>query len=214
MSAQPVSRYLMEFAGIADSAHIQRPSKSEERTAALDQARKVEEAYARGVADGMAGARSEAEVRFTRQQQAHESALAAAREAWIQDIVETLQVGLARGLEQIEDRCAATTGQILVPFLSDRVRDQSLADMRDVLSRLLRESDAVSVTVSGPPDLVDAFRIGHDPGIELRVDPGTAADLSIVVNETRLETQMSAWVGRLQQAVAPASDAGAEGAAP
>ena len=100
-------------------------------------------------------------------------------------------------------------GRLLVPVLTDALRRRAVDDLAQALGRLTADPNHAAIRVSGPEDLLAALgqRLGAQAdGIAFA--PGAAPEVSVVADQTVIETQLAAWTRLLAAAAAdPAADA-------
>jgi hypothetical protein len=214
MSAMPVAPFLSEF-GVAAPSHrggVFVPFAAEERSAGNavrgeSEADRIEAARASGFADGEAAARAALETMLAGLRETHARELVAAREAWVRAEADELARQLASGLEDIEMRIADTTARVLAPLLRAEVAKQAIADLHCELSQLLASGTEVSLTISGPEDLLEALRgrlvdqlAGKAASVGYRTSDGP--DVRVVAGQTVLETRLGAWAAKIEEALA------------
>ena len=100
---------------------------------------------------------------------------------------------------QLEARIAGVTARILEPFISSAVQKQAVASFVEKLSSLTSDSRRPALRVTGPSELIELVRskLGvRSIAVELRAEP--VAEVSVVVDQVVLETQMKIWAERLK----------------
>jgi hypothetical protein len=213
MSAMPVAPFLSEF-GTAAPARRDVPFVpfGADRTAnpaigAKAEAERIEAARASGFASGEAAARAALEATLSALREAHARELVAAREAWVSGEADKLARQLATGLEDLELRLADATARVLAPHLRAKVARRAIDDLHAELSRLLADGAEVSVTISGPEDLLEALRgriadqlAGKAASISYRTSD--QPEVHIVARQTVLETRLGAWAAKIEEALA------------
>lgn len=201
-----IADYLLEF-NLDGTQNVgsSRPSKPivpphEERRdetaelirAAEAQARKEERQIAeQTLAAALASERRQAEEKLLRE-----------RSRWIQEAAEKLSSDLRQGLQALEEKLSKSVARILVPFLSDILREQVLAELSQTLRSLLADDRVGKVSITGPEELLAALQ-------QLLANEGSAFDyiidedseIRVTADETILETQLKTWIGRMADAV-------------
>lgn len=203
MSLVPVAAYLMEFEpqGAGGTRGVGRSSQSEQRTAAETAAR-IEAAYASGREEGERSAAEAFEGRLAEHRRLFDEEAALLRQRWVDEEATLLAGKLTAELKQLEGRIADAVARILRPFLNQAVRDSALADLTDMLDRFASKSQGVSLHVSGPEDLIGL--VGERLralGVAATVSTAPGYDVRVVADRTIVETQIGAWVARLEEAV-------------
>lgn len=131
-----------------------------------------------------------------------EERLLCERSKWIQEAADKLSSDLTQGMHTLEEKLSDSVARILVPFLSDVLREQVLAELSQTLRSLLSDDRAGRISIAGSEELLGALR--HRLGNEsLAVDYVISEDneIRVVADETILETQLNAWIGRMADAV-------------
>ena len=167
----------------------------EERAAALA------EAEARGREEGLAQARAEAQVQHEAEREAFAARLAEERARWCEGEAERLAEGFSAALRALDADLTQRIGRLLVPVLSDALRRRAMDELGVALGRLLAEPGQAAIRVSGPEDLLDALceRLGSQAeGVTF--DPGAAPEVSVVADQTVMETRLAAWTRLLTAA--------------
>ncbi len=197
MTGLPVARYLNELDAGSERARGTRAlagHASGSGKAGAEVEARINEAYARGLSEGQAAARSELDAKLKEQAAAVETRLAADRRAWVAGEGERIAAALAAGLSGIEVRIANQVARVLKPVLAGHVQRRAVEELAHALEALLTKGDIGRIIVSGPPDLLEALR-GPLEGKASNVTfaPAATADLRIEADETVLETRIAAW---------------------
>ena len=103
---------------------------------------------------------------------------------------------------QLETKIAAVTARVLEPFISSAVQKKAVASFVEQLSSLTSDTRRPTLRISGPSDLLELVRskLGvRSIAIELRATQG--AEVSIIVDDLVLETQLKLWVDRMKFSV-------------
>lgn len=208
MSAEPLARLLTDF----DGANREKtrdwvvPFERKLNTVAVARAEeltaKTEEAYQRGKSEAQAAALAEQESKLAQEKVRYAIKLAQERERWANEQGATIAAGIADACRNLETEIAAAVARILEPFLSTAITQQAVAAFVDQLAVVAADPSRPVLRVTGPGDLLDAVRrkMGSPTvTIEYRVSEG--AEIRAVVDQTVIETQLSAWARRLQDAV-------------
>ncbi len=162
----------------------------------------VAEAEERGRREGAAAAAAEAERARSEAEVAFERRMGHERRRWTESQADVLAAKINQGLGELEARIAAVVARILVPFLEAKVREKALAELSVTLRELLADSRATGVTITGPEDLLAMIRsrLGASAtALSYVVDE--APDIRVASEDASIETQLSAWMDRLRQAV-------------
>lgn len=177
-----------------------------------ERAARLEEAEARGReagrAQGLAEARAEAEAAMAAEREAFAAELAAERARWSESEAERLAAGFAAALRALDADLTRRIGRLLVPVLTDALRRRAVDDLAQALGRLTADPNHAAIRVSGPEDLLAALRCRlGDQADGIAFAPGAAPEVSVVADQTVIETQLAAWTRLLAAAAAdPAAE--------
>jgi len=167
------------------------------------------DAIAEAVARGRREAEAAAELKFERllaEERADlELRLAEKEEYWRKEVAEVLAGALTGGLKRIETSISDEAARALARFLPGAIRERALGELSQTLAALLADRAATRIVISGPALLVERLRpllAEH----EVEIVPDARADVTVKIDDTVIETCMSAWVRRIETAVAGADD--------
>jgi hypothetical protein len=205
MSAVPAAAYLADFgreAMIAGKATlVPQPLAREAGPSAAEIAARIDAAHAGGFESGKAAALAELEHKLQAQQVAHEELIAAERQAWASAEGERLAELIGAGLAEIEGRIADTVGRILQPFLGTALRRRAVGDLRAELEALLAKEPGISISITGPQDLLDEMRQRLDGKTQAATyHAAEGVDLRVEAGQSVLETRLGAWLTKMQEA--------------
>jgi hypothetical protein len=198
MRAVPIARYLLEL----DAGDDARATPSAGTSSTTRKVTMVDEAYAKGFESGKAAAEALTASKLAERDSLHQKDLASAREAWTRLESGRLAEQLAEGLEGLEARIADTTARILRPFLASEIHRRAIAELVESLTVLRTQEKTAEVSVSGAADLLEALRVrleGKFGNVTYR--HSDACDLRVTVGQTVLETQVGAWMARIEEAM-------------
>ena len=165
------------------------------------------EAEARGRAQGLAEARAEFEAIRANDLAEFETRLAAKEHEFTERTANVLAERLTQGLAQIEEAVSGQTAIVLSRFLETAIRTRAVAELSETVAVLLVQARGARVRVNGPEALVGLLRERLADHGDIEFEVTEAADLSVAIDDTIIETQIAAWEERLEAAFA-------EGAAP
>jgi hypothetical protein len=160
----------------------------------------------RAVAAALEEARQDFEMQRAADRAEHERLLAA-REAEIHEIAaQAMADQLTAGLAELNTAIATHVSRVLLRFLEKRLRERAVGELSETVASLLHGGEAVRVRVSGPADLVDRLgaAVGHVATVEVEVSD--VPDVTVVIDNTTIETRIGAWMDRAQRAVAGGND--------
>jgi hypothetical protein len=124
------------------------------------------------------------------------------RDKLLNDTAAKIARDIAEIGNQLETKIAAVTARVLEPFISSAVQKKAVASFVEQLSSLTTDARRPTLRISGPSDLLELVRskLGvRSIAIELRATQG--AEVSIIVDELVLETQLKLWVDRMKFSV-------------
>jgi hypothetical protein len=122
-------------------------------------------------------------------------------------IGDALAVQVADGLAAIEERVGHHVGAVLLHFLDHAVRERAVGELCEAVSVLLAGGSATRVRIAGPAALCERVEaaIGRT-GVTVERADGDAADVSVTIDETIVETSSAAWMDRLMAQAGAADD--------
>ncbi len=201
MSALPAAQFLADFGADADAARLQADGAKGEKTAATAAA-KLEESYSRGVLAGRAAAQGQYNVKLEGERTAAAAKLAAEREKWAAETGGALAKGLQASMRELEAQVADATARILKPFLQAELHRQAIVELQASLNVLLSADSSVSIQISGPADVLEAFRAQlEEKTMAATYLPNDSSDVKIVAGQAMLETCLWNWMNKLEEAV-------------
>lgn len=168
-----------------------------------DVATRIADAHARGVLEARASAQVELDAAIARERAAQEQMVVAERQRWAAAEAGRLADLLAAGLGNVERRVAEQVARILKPMLAGHVRARAVDQLAMHLNDLLSKGESVSISISGPQDLVSVLqtRLPSDAN-GVVVTPSEAPDLIVTIDETILEARLGAWAQAIGEDVA------------
>ena len=165
------------------------------------------EAEARGRREALA----EAEAKFAQIRVADradfELRLAERENAFAEETADVLAERLTAGLAEIGEAIAGHVGMALSRFLDSAVRTRALAELSEAVASLLMNSAASRIRVTGPGPLIDALRQQlADRGDSVEYVAASTPDVVVAIDDTIVETQIAAWLERMNAAVSGGAD--------
>jgi hypothetical protein len=201
MSAVPVASYLIDFGAAgglgADCSHRQPGASKVDGPAS-----RVEEAYSRGFEQGRAAAEAACNEEIERRRIQFEQQLAAARHEWAAETGAKLSEQLIAGLGSVEEKIANTAASLLKPVLIAEFHRQAIAELLEVLREMVSKGQGITFNVSGPEDLLKVLSerlAGEDAAVTF--SPGDGCDVRVAAGQTILETRLSVWVAKIEEAI-------------
>ncbi|MCP4559618.1 MAG: hypothetical protein GY873_26515 [Bosea sp.] len=168
------------------------------KSAPREPAPDVERIFEDGRQAGRAEAQAAAQIEFARLRAEHAAELERARQAWADQIAGPLAAQVQSALEGIGHQIADTVGRLLRPFLEGELRDAASRALIEQLAPLLRGADNALLRIAGPRELIEALRRVFPPERAVSFEENDAAEVTVLVGETVLETRIGAWTARLR----------------
>lgn len=208
MSTEQVARLLTNF-------DRQEPSRGRSRVVPFDHALHSntkpqpkpaappeDDAYERGLSEGYATARAEYEQKLNDEKDKFSVRLSEERHDLLNEAADSIASNIAEIGNQLELKIAGVTARILEPLISSVVQRQAAASFVEKLSSVTGDSRRPVLRITGPSELIELVRSklgARSITVELRAEP--VAEVSVIVDQTVLETQMKLWADRLKCAV-------------
>jgi hypothetical protein len=157
----------------------------------------LDDAYRRGFAAAM----SEVDAKLAEERVRSAVRLGEERAKWSDQQAVAIVNGFAAACRELEANIAESVARILQPFLADAIRDKAVAALAQQITALSCNSPTSVFRVSAPRDLLDLITVELDrarrTGIEYEV--ADTVEVRVVADQTVIETQMSAWIERLNE---------------
>jgi hypothetical protein len=158
----------------------------------------LDDAYRRGLAAGVA----EGEAKLAEERVRSAIRLGEERSKWSDQQAVAIVNGFEAACREIETNIASSVARILLPFLADAVRDKAIGSLVEQIAALTGNSPVPVFKVTGPGELLDLVRAqleaARRTGIEY--EAAETLEVRVVADQTVIETQISAWSERLQEA--------------
>lgn len=177
------------------STKMQPSAKSQPKPAAPPE----DDVYQRGLSEGYAAARAEYEQKLNDETDKFSARLGEERNDLLNETAARIANDIAEVGNQLEAKIAGVTARILEPLISSVVQKQAVASFVEKLSSVTGDSRRPVLRITGPSELIELVRskLGvRSIAVELRAEP--VAEVSVVVDELVLETQMKIWADRLK----------------
>jgi len=212
MRHQPASRFLTDLGPKKDQGEPQ-PQRQEAPSgpealqlfAVHDKSnpqQRIAMARQQGVEEGKAAAKAEFEAKLKEQQDKYEQQLALERLTWATREADRMAEQIAAGLQELENRVADQTAELLKPFLASAVHSRAIAELRKALDVIVSKDDGVTLEIYGPDDLLQLLREKFSgKNMTLLFHPGDGPEVRIVAGQTVLETQLGAWAAKVEEAL-------------
>lgn len=160
-----------------------------------------DDAYQRGLSAGYATARTEYERNLNDEKEKFEARLGEERSDLLNETATRIAGNIEEVGKQLEARIAGVTARILEPLISNAVQRQAAASFVEKLSSITGDSRRPLLRITGPSEMIELVRSKLGArliAVELRAEP--VAEVSVIVDQTVLETQVKIWAERLKLA--------------
>jgi hypothetical protein len=210
MMLRPVADYLVHFGSLvrfeaADGEKAQDEAELEtaclnlpDEVPAEDRLVAIHAARDEGFAQGLSEARDEYEARLVQERQTFGEQLSAERERWLREESERLSKKIEAAFSEVESNIANSVARVLQPFIVDSLRGKMIDLLTENIGVLLGGKERPVIEIRGPKDLLAAL---HEklPSLSSTIEyfPNDAVDVEIVAGQTKIETQIGAWIARI-----------------
>lgn len=158
----------------------------------------LDEAYRRGHAAGVA----EGEAKLAEERVRSAIRLGEERAKWSDQQAVAIVGGFEAACREIESNIASSVARILLPFLTEAVRNKAIGSLVEQIAVLTGGSPVPVFKVTGPSELLDLVKTqleaSRRTGIEY--EAADTFEVRVVADQTVIETQISAWSERLKEA--------------
>ncbi len=120
---------------------------------------------------------------------------------------DTLAAQVTEGLAAIEERVGRQVGNALLRFLDHAVRERAVGELIEAVSALVAGGSATRVRIAGPAALTARVEAAVAPtGVPVERAESDAADVSVTIDDTVVETNIATWMDRLMSEVGTADN--------
>lgn len=158
----------------------------------------LDDAYRRGHAAGVA----EGEAKLAEERVRSAIRLGEERAKWSDQQATAIVSGFEAACREIETNIASSVARILLPFLTEAVRDKAIGSLVEQVAVLTGNSPVPVFKVTGPSELLDLVKTQLEASRRTGIayEAADIAEVRVVVDQTVIETQISAWSERLEEA--------------
>ncbi|BAL74627.1 hypothetical protein [Bradyrhizobium cosmicum] len=158
----------------------------------------LEDAYRRGHAAGIA----EGDSRVAEERVRSAIRLGEERSKWSDQQAVAIVNGFEAACREIETNIASSVARILLPFLAEAVRDKAIESLVEQIAALTGNSPVPVFKVTGPGELLDLVRTQLEASRRtgIQYEAAETFEVRVVADQTVIETQISAWSERLNEA--------------
>ncbi|RZN09144.1 hypothetical protein CWO91_19030 [Bradyrhizobium genosp. SA-3] len=158
----------------------------------------LDDAYRRGHAAGVA----EGEARLAEERVRSAIRLGEERAKWSDQQAATIVNGFETACREIETNIASSVARILLPFLTEAVRDKAIESLVEQIAALTGNSPVPVFKVTGPSELLNLVKAQLDKARRTGIayEAADTFEVRVVADQTVIETQISAWSEHLKEA--------------
>ncbi|MDD1520168.1 MULTISPECIES: hypothetical protein [Bradyrhizobium] len=158
----------------------------------------LDDAYRRGHAAGVA----EADAKLAEERVRSAIRLGEERAKWSDQQAVAIVSGFEAACREIETNIASSVARILLPFLTDAVRDKAIGSLVEQIAVLTGNSSVPAFKVTGPSELLDLVKTQLEASRRTGIayEAAETLEVRVVADQTVIETQITAWSERLKEA--------------
>jgi hypothetical protein len=165
---------------------------------AATNAHKLEQSLLTAFEDGRAAARRDLNEERARLKLEIGEEVARERVKWAAEEGDRLLEAHRAALAVFQSRCSEAVANILRPFLTQAVIGRVTQSLIENLEVLFASRTQALFEISGPADLLDALKAKFaDRPAAIAFQPNDSIDVRVRVEDTIIETQLSAWMQAL-----------------
>lgn len=157
----------------------------------------IEAARLEGWTEGLALAKAEAEAKLSEERLSFESRLEAERATWVHEEGDRLALLFGSAIHSLEATIADAVARILKPFVLEASRHKMVDDLVSAVQTLMKGESSSLVEVRAPDDLLHELRMKLIGFPTIEFIQTESPDVTIVANQTIVESQLAAWAERL-----------------
>jgi len=191
-------RPLFERRGAPIEALEREQRLAREAARADEMALKIEEAHARGLEEGQALGRAEAEERLAADRaEMQERAVMERLEFQLNEYAQ-LETTLRTGFAEVEANVGAAVARILAPFLVKEVARYAAVELVKAIDQLTAGGAPGLITIRGPEQVLSLLRerVADLPAEIAFVEDG-GVEATVECNATRMTTELKPWADLL-----------------
>ncbi|MDA9546314.1 hypothetical protein ACM43_18130 [Bradyrhizobium sp. CCBAU 45321] len=179
-------------------AHTQLQAQSPAPATEAPPVNLLDDAYRRGHAAGVA----EGDAKLAEERVRSAIRLGEERAKWSDQQAVAIVSGFEAACREIETNIASSVARILLPFLTDAVRDKAIGSLVEQIAALTGSSSAPAFKVTGPSELLDLVKTQLEASRRTGIayEAAETLEVRVVADQTVIETQISAWSERLKEA--------------
>lgn len=158
----------------------------------------LDDAYRRGHAAGLA----EGDAKLAEERVRSAIRLGEERAKWSDQQAVALVSGFEGACREIEANIASSVARILLPFLGEAVRDKAIGSLVEQIAALTGNSSVPAFRVTGPSELLGHVKTQLEASRRTGIvyETSETLEVRVLADQTVIETQISAWRERLEQA--------------
>jgi hypothetical protein len=163
----------------------------------------IAEAEARGRLEGAEAARIEFERRRTEDQSDFEFRLTDLKQKWVEVTAAAVSAQIEAGIAAIDASVSGHVACVLVRILDSALQQRAIAEVSQIVAAMIASGTAARIRITGPEALLARLRdqaASKGAAIEY-VTVADKPDVSVMIDDTIIETQLAAWGERITAAV-------------
>jgi hypothetical protein len=194
LSPEPMEKPRPLFERRAPAPVVDRESlAAREAAKAEEMARRVEEARAQGLKDGVAAAHAEVEERLSAERIALQQRAAAERLDFELNEYARLETVLNEGFAQIESQIGGAVARILSPFVMKEVAIKAVDELAKAIRRIAAGQSPGVITIRGPERVLSLLR-DRVAGLAIEIEPAEGeVEATVECNATSIVTELQPW---------------------
>jgi hypothetical protein len=158
----------------------------------------IAEAEARGRRDGAEAARIALEKARAEDQADFDFRLADQKQQWVDETAGAIALQIDTGIAALEASVSGHVARVLARFLDGAVQQRALAEVSQILAAMTTTAPVGRIRIAGPEMLL--ARLREQPlkcAVAIEYVPSDKADVSVTIDDTIIETQLTAWGERI-----------------
>ena len=214
--SQPAHRFLQEFAIDEDNPNasivlpIRPRSHGDTPAISSPDVSQIEDAYARGYAEGQSATQSKLEAQIAELTASCEARISEVERTFSRDVSEMLGRESRQQLARIHALLEEQVLNVLVPVLRRTLSELSIREIAAGMRTLANDGSAVVIELSGPQEIVERVWQSYqelEPGNAsdaepvVRFTPGDALEVECRVNGTLIQSRLGEWINKIDEAI-------------
>ncbi|MXQ11661.1 hypothetical protein [Microvirga makkahensis] len=121
------------------------------------------------------------------------------REKWVEQEAQQLSSQISTAMADLESLLSESAARILASVIPEALRQKAIAEFNEAIGTILSGNVSTLLRVTGPKDMLEALKAGVTVGEGVvEFVPGDAAEVTLIAEQTTVQTQLSTWSERLR----------------